>query len=124
MGYILPSGAATAVALPSAGSATNTGANATNATNAATTTNATPNANGMWQMVVTESAQKERDRQIRQILTAELRQAEDDLQKLGASSQIEKDPQRLQEIKLQMTRKRADIAGVKRELSRLQASAP
>lgn len=115
MGYILPSGAATAVALPSSGNTSNTASNSSNATT---------NANGMWQMVVSESAQKERDRQMRQILTTEMRQAEDDLQKLVASSQTEKDSQKLQDIKLQMNRKRADIAGVKRELARLQASAP
>jgi type III secretion protein C len=119
MGYILSSGAATAVALPSTSNTANASGNASNATS-----NATGNTNGMWQMVVSESAQKERDRQMRQILTTEMRQAEDDLQKLVTSSQTEKDPQRLQEMKLQMNRKRADIAGVKRELARLQASAP
>ena len=119
MGYILPSGAATAVALPSTGNTANAAGNSSNATS-----NASANANGMWQMVVSESAQKERDRQMRQILTTEMRQAEDDLQKLVTSSQTEKDPQKLQEMKLQMNRKRADIAGVKREMARLQASAP
>ena len=75
-------------------------------------------------MVVSDSVQKERDRQTRQILTTELRQAEDDLQKLVTASQAEKDAQKLAEIKQRIVRKRADIAGVKRELARNAASAP
>ena len=75
-------------------------------------------------MVVSDSVQKERDRQSRQILNAELRQAEDDLQKLVSTSQAEKDPQKLIEIKQSIVRKRSDIAGIKRELARNTASAP
>lgn len=115
MGYILSSGASTAVAITSADNLANTGQNKANANT---------NANGMWQMVVTDSVQKERDRQMRQILTTELRQAEDDLQKLVNASQTEKDAQKLLEIKQRMVRKRADIAGVKRELARAAANAP
>ena len=117
MGYILSSGAATAVAVTPADNLPNPNSNkASSAANG--------NSNGMWQMVVSDSVQKERDRQTRQILTTELRQAEDDLQKLVTASQAEKDAQKLAEIKQRIVRKRADIAGVKRELARNAASAP
>ena len=113
MGYILPSGTSTAVAINPPDNSGTTGSNKTNA-----------NTNSLWQMVVSDSVQKERDRQSRQILNAELRQAEDDLQKLVSTSQAEKDPQKLIEIKQSIVRKRSDIAGIKRELARNTASAP
>ncbi len=115
MGYIMPSGAATAVAINAPDNA---------ASNAANKGNASANANSLMQMVVDESVQKERDRQARQILNAELRQAEDDLQKLLSASQAEKDPQKQMEFKQRIVRKRSDIAGIKRELSRNTASLP
>lgn len=80
--------------------------------------------------------QKARDADARRILEAELRQAEDALAALrkefnngeperrGDERNAQKYLDRIKEMKDAITRKEADIASIKRELSKLGASAP
>ena len=80
--------------------------------------------------------QKARDADARRILEAELRQAEDALaaqkkefnngepERRGDERNAQKYLDRIKEMKDAITRKEADIASIKRELSKLGASAP
>jgi hypothetical protein len=80
--------------------------------------------------------QKARDADARRILEAELRQAEDALaaqkkefnngepERRGDERNAQKYQDRIKEMKDAITRKEADIASIKRELSKLGASAP